>query len=68
MKKDIILPIVFMAIYTIVWLGMGWYANHFDFCPVWYVMLGAIMAGAYMLALEFFIMNLWLHFKYGDSK
>ena len=68
MKKNIIISIVIMVIYAIVWLGMGWYANHFEFWPVWYVMLGAILAGAFMLGLEVFIMNLWLYFKLGDPK
>lgn len=60
MKKDIILSIVFMAIYTIVWLGMVWYAYHFDYSPGWYRILGRSVAWVFLVALFSFIWNLWL--------
>ena len=59
MKKNIVSSIC-MVVSAILWIGMVWYAYHFDYSPGWYRILGRSVAWVFLVALFSFIWNLWL--------
>lgn len=59
MKKNIVSAIC-MVVSAILWIGMVWYAYHFDYSPGWYRILGRSVAWVFLVALFSFIWNLWL--------